>query len=192
MGDVTHRKRGLRFEKKQSWVLASEEDGWLSELFDALRRVPHVVWGRWKSQHRKVVYLSPYVEKPFNSKVIKCFVLELRSRKCFLCFGIPMLSIYELWTFYVRFTYSCMAMLQQFYLTHRKGPMRYYHSGLEWTRERWQWKVLSIPQRSSITGASSSGFVSVISGHSFGCESDPSVGVQLVHSTAPANWSAIF
>ena len=26
---------------------------------------------RWKSQHRKIVYLSPYVEKPFNSKVIK-------------------------------------------------------------------------------------------------------------------------
>ena len=39
-------------------------------------------------------YLSSYVEKPFNSKVIKSFVPELRSRKCFLCFGIPMLSIY--------------------------------------------------------------------------------------------------
>ena len=50
--------------------------------------------GRWKSQHRKGVYLSPYVEKPFNSKVIKSFVLELRSRKCFLCFGIPTLYIY--------------------------------------------------------------------------------------------------
>ncbi len=52
------------------------------------------VEGRWKSQNRKNVYLSPYVEKPFNSKVIKSFVPELRSRKCFLCFGIPMLSIY--------------------------------------------------------------------------------------------------
>ena len=49
--------------------------------------------GRWKSHHRKNVYLSPYVEKPFNSKVIKSFVPELRSRKCFLCFGIPMLSL---------------------------------------------------------------------------------------------------
>ena len=39
--------------------------------------------------------LSPYVEKPFNSKVIKkSFVPELRSRKCFLCFGIPMLYIW--------------------------------------------------------------------------------------------------
>ena len=43
----------------------------------------------------------PYVEKPFNSKVIKSFVPELRSRKCFSCFEIPMLSIYELWTYYV-------------------------------------------------------------------------------------------
>ena len=34
---------------------------------------------------------SPYVEKPFNSKVIKSFVPALRSRKCFSCFGIPML-----------------------------------------------------------------------------------------------------
>ena len=93
------------FEQSQSWVLASEEDGWLSELTEALRRVPHVVWGRWKSQRRKIVYLPPYVEKPFNSKVIKSFVPELRSRKCFLCFGIPMLSIDELWTFYVYFTH---------------------------------------------------------------------------------------
>ena len=48
-------------------------------------------------------YLSPYVEKPFNSKVMKSFVREPRSRKCLfcfvflcVCFGIPMLSIYEL------------------------------------------------------------------------------------------------
>ena len=41
----------------------------------------HVVWGRWKSQ----VYLSPYVEKPLNSKAIKSFVPEQRSRK-FLMF----------------------------------------------------------------------------------------------------------
>ena len=46
----------------------------------------------------------PYVEKPFNSKVIKSFVPELRSRKCFLCFGIPTLSLNELRTFYVHFT----------------------------------------------------------------------------------------
>ena len=35
-------------------------------------------------------YLSPYVEKPLNSKVIKSFVTELRSHQVFLCFRIPM------------------------------------------------------------------------------------------------------
>ena len=50
-------------------------------------------------------YLSPDVEKPFNSKAIKSFVPELRSRKCFACLGIPMFYVYMLWTFYVRFTY---------------------------------------------------------------------------------------
>ena len=108
VNDVMHWKHVQRilgiWEKSESWVLASEEEGWLSELAEALWRVPHVVWGRWKSQHRKVVYLSPCVEKPFNSKVIKSFVPELRSRKGFLCFGIPMLSLYELWTFYIHFT----------------------------------------------------------------------------------------
>ena len=54
--------------------------------------------GRWKSQNRKNVYLSPYVEEPLNSKVIKSFVPELRSRKCFSCFEIPM--------FYVRYIYE--------------------------------------------------------------------------------------
>ena len=47
----------------------------------------------------------PYVEKPLNSKVIKSFIPELRSRKCFLCFGIPMFYVYMLRTFYVRFTH---------------------------------------------------------------------------------------
>ncbi len=49
---------------------------------------------RWKSQNRKNVYLSPYVEEPLNSKVIKGFVPELRSCKCFSCFEIPMFYVY--------------------------------------------------------------------------------------------------
>ena len=93
------------FEKSQSWVLASEEDGWLSELADALRRVPHMAGGRWKSQHRKIVYLSPYVEKPFNSKVIKSFVPELRSRQAFFVFRdsyvIYVCALWTLWMFCV-------------------------------------------------------------------------------------------
>ena len=67
--------------------------------------------GRWKSQDRKNAYLFPYVEEPLNSKVIKIFVPELRSRKCFSCFEIPMFYVYMLLTFYVRFTRShIMAM----------------------------------------------------------------------------------
>ena len=64
---------------------------------------------RWKSQNRRNVYLSPYVEEPLNSKVIKSFVPGLRSRKCFSCFEIPMFYVYiyiyiyiyirTLWTF---------------------------------------------------------------------------------------------
>ena len=40
------------------------------------------------------MYLSPYVEKPLNSKVIKSFVPELRRRKCFSSFGTPMFYVY--------------------------------------------------------------------------------------------------
>ena len=86
---------------------ASEEDGWLSGLAEARRicalRVPYEMGDRWKSQNRKNVYLSSYVEEPLNSKVIKSFVPELRSRKCFSCFEIPMFYVYMLWTFNVRF-----------------------------------------------------------------------------------------
>ena len=72
----------------------------------------------WFGADRKVMierwYLSPDVEKPWNSKVIKSFVPELRSRKCFLCFRIPMFYVNMLWTFYVRFAYLCMGMLQAY------------------------------------------------------------------------------
>ena len=71
------------------------------------------VGSRWKSQNRKNVYLSPYVEEPLNSKVIKSFVPELRSRKCFSCFEIPMFYVYMLWTLYVHFAYSCIAIVHQ-------------------------------------------------------------------------------
>ena len=94
VNDVTHQKRGLRFDKKAvSRVPASEEEGgWFQRWArpDEFVRYGCRVWwwwwwggGRWKSQHRKIVPLSPYVEKPFNSKVIKSFVPELRSRKVF-------------------------------------------------------------------------------------------------------------
>ena len=112
-----HWKRGTfekDLKKSVSWVLRSEEEGWLSRARSGLvAGATHVWGGRWKSQHRKIVPLSSYVEKPLNSKVIKSFVPEQRSRKCFCVSGF-LCSIYicALWTFYVRFTYSCMAMLQ--------------------------------------------------------------------------------
>ena len=80
---------------------ASGEDGWLSLARGGLRLVSHeiVVGGRWKSRNRKNVYFFPYVEEPLNSKVIKCFVPEQRSRKCFSCseirFLCSLLYIYE-------------------------------------------------------------------------------------------------
>ena len=88
-------------EKSVNWVLPREKKvdfRWLAEARSvALRRVR-----TWFGADGKVSierwYLSPYVEKPLNSKVIKSFEPELRNRKCFLCFGIPMLSIWALWT----------------------------------------------------------------------------------------------
>ena len=67
---------------------ASGEDGWLSLARRALRGGCHTCWGggRWKSQNRKIVPLSPYVEEPLNSKVIKGFVPEQRSRQVFFVF----------------------------------------------------------------------------------------------------------
>ena len=67
---------------------ASGEDGWFSltpETFVAGATCV-CVWGggRWKSQNRKIVPLSPYVKEPLNSKIIKGFVPELRS--CYVFF----------------------------------------------------------------------------------------------------------
>ena len=88
----------------------TERDGWLSLAHEALWQVPHEIGGRWKSQNRKIVPLSPYVEKPLNSKVIKSFVPKLRSRYVFFSnFDIPMFYLYGhsmyvshiLWLWYI-------------------------------------------------------------------------------------------
>ena len=68
-------------------------------------------------------YLSPYVEEPLNSKVIKCFVRELRSRKCFSCFGIPMLSMYVRYGHYQRFAYR----YEYVYFTYSYLAMQHDH-----------------------------------------------------------------
>ena len=97
------------FWKNQLFELspASGEDGWLSLARGGLGQVSHEMEGRWKSQNRKNVYLSPYVEEPLNSKVIKCFVLELRSRHVFFVFQDSYVLCYiNIWTLYVHFTHS--------------------------------------------------------------------------------------
>ena len=98
---VTSRTGSARRILKKSVELspASEEDGSLARRSQAngLCGRCHTCWGgggRWKSRNRKNVYLTPYVKEPLNSKVIKSFVPEQRSRKCFSCFEIPMFYVY--------------------------------------------------------------------------------------------------
>ena len=98
------------------WVLSREKTVGFRLLAEALRRVRTRWEGRWKSQNRKNVNLSPYVEEPLNSKVIKSFVPELRSRKCFSCFEIPMFYVNMLWTSHVHFTHiGIMGMVHLLY-----------------------------------------------------------------------------
>ena len=106
----TRREDFWRFERvSQIWELDTEREG---STFGArwgqtyLCTTGAARYGdRWKVIIERLCISLPYVET-FNSKVIKGFVPELRSRKCFSCFGIPMFYVYMLWTFYVRFTYS--------------------------------------------------------------------------------------
>ena len=99
------------WKKSISWVLPREKTVDFCLLAVALWRVPHEMGADGKVRIDRW-YLSLYVGKPLNSKVIKSSVPELRSRKCFSCFGIPMFyDVYMLYTFYVRFTYSYLAML---------------------------------------------------------------------------------
>ena len=62
----------------------------ISGLAEALRRVRGQME---KLSLKDCAYLSPFVKKPFNSKVIKSFIPKLRNRKCFSCFGILKLSM---------------------------------------------------------------------------------------------------
>ena len=108
--DVMHRKCAEdfgRFKKVSElrWDLTRGKTvGFclLQETFEA--GATHVAsgWVRWKSQNRKIV--PPYVEEPLNSKVIKSFLPEQRSRYVF--FGFRDSYVLSLWTFDVRFTHS--------------------------------------------------------------------------------------
>ena len=99
--DVTHRKRTDEFweilKKSVSWDKTPEElrwdlprrkDGWFSLARWVLCGGCHTCWVGWGSDEKASIerlYLSPYVET-FNSKVIKVFVPELRSRYVFFEF----------------------------------------------------------------------------------------------------------
>ena len=79
--DVTIAQMGNR-ATECGWCHAPEARGgfWKSQLV-GLRTGHRMRTGsRWKSQNRKNVYLSPYVEEPLNLKLIKSFIPELRSR----------------------------------------------------------------------------------------------------------------
>ena len=96
-----HRKRELRFEKSQlvEFCRQKKKVDFLL-LAEALGRCRI-----WFGADRKMVSLS-LCRKTFKlKKVIKSFVRELRSHKCFSCFGIPMLSIYVRYGHYERFAY---------------------------------------------------------------------------------------
>ena len=69
--------------RKVSWVPASEEEGWLSLAWWGLAACVARDGGTDGKVVIERLCLSPHVEKPFNSKVIKRFVPELRSRKVF-------------------------------------------------------------------------------------------------------------
>ena len=97
--------------------LDTERDGWLSLARKALWQVSHEMGARWKSQNRKIVPLSPYVEKPLNSKVIKSFVPEQRSRYAF----------FEFRDSYV-LCYICNE--QSMYVSHSRIWLWYTFSGL--------------------------------------------------------------
>ena len=123
VNDVMHRKCTRRIlgdlKKSVSWELDSEQEG---STFGAR-------WGQTNScatsaardrrqmenQNRKNVYLSPYVEEPLNSKVIKSFVSGLRSRYVFFVFQDSyVLCIYfmnSLCMFHISVSWVCYSKL---------------------------------------------------------------------------------
>ena len=117
-GDVTHRKSAEdfgRFWKSQRVALRTGHRRRRLTFACSRRplwRVPHVLGGgRWKSQNRKIVPLFQYVEEPLNSKVIKSFVPEQRSRQVFFVFrdSYVLCSMYiYIWTSHIHFAYSCI------------------------------------------------------------------------------------
>ena len=116
------------------------EAGWLSLVRRDLCGGCHTCWGdrvRLKSQDKKTVPLSPNVEKPLNSKVIKSFLPEKKESKVFFVFRDS--DVLTLWTFDVRFTHShIMAMVQR---ESERKKEREREKDWEWYRQSVQWKL---------------------------------------------------
>ena len=80
-----------------------------------LWRMPHVLgWGADEKARIERLCLSPYVKEPLNSKVIKSFVPEQRSRYVFFEFRDS--NVLFIWTLYVHFTHSHIMALVHSYL----------------------------------------------------------------------------
>ena len=98
--------------------------------------------GRWKSQNRKIVPLSPYVEKPLS------FVPELRSRYVFFEFRDS--YVLSLWTFDVRFTHNhIMAMVQVLLRCNRLVPGDHLLQAIP-TLLGWGASIWEMPKRPNI------------------------------------------
>ena len=101
-----HRKRARRIledlKKSVSWVLRSEEEGWLSLARSGfVAGTTRVGRGSGKSQH-----LSSVCRKTFKLKGNKKFrTWTKKSSSVFRVSVFPWFYVYMLWTFYVRFTY---------------------------------------------------------------------------------------
>ena len=82
---------------------ASGEDGWFSLVRGDLCGGCHTCWRGGVDEKAGIesLCLSPYVEEPLNSKVIKGFVPEQRS---YVFFEFRDSYVLSLWTFDVRYT----------------------------------------------------------------------------------------
>ena len=113
VNDVMHRKHAQRIWEDLKKVSELSLVVWRKKVdfhflaearLVALWQVPHVFggWGADGKASIEGLCLSSYVEEPLNSKVIKSYVPELRSRECFSCFEIPMFYVY---IYYEHFMY---------------------------------------------------------------------------------------
>ena len=115
LGDLKKSVSGV-----ENWT--PKEKGRLSGLAEARRicalRAPHEMVGGGadgKARIERMCISLPFVET-FNSKVIKGFVSELRSCKCFSCFEI-------LWSMYICYEHSMS-------ISHISGYLAMLHSDL--------------------------------------------------------------